>query len=174
MTAPSPDVIKETVEKSEKWVDWLVEVLRGKSWVKKLLLVDALLLIVFNPLYFPSLLQRIAGINTPGWYGWLIWPAIGLVFIAAVISAYRIKQREVHILSVKWDDRSPIKGLLPFGFADAKLFSRLQREDDFRECLPVITDPQFRFGVFCGESGCGKTSFLQAGLWPRLMEQGHR
>jgi hypothetical protein len=32
-----------------------------------------------------------------------------------------------------------------------------------RECLGTLTDPGFRFGLLSGTSGCGKTSFLQAG-----------
>jgi hypothetical protein len=64
--------------------------------------------------------------------------------------------------------------LLPYGKDDAALFARLQRENDLTECSQAITASDFRFGVLCGESGNGKTSFLQAGLWPRLPEQNHR
>jgi tetratricopeptide (TPR) repeat protein len=71
-------------------------------------------------------------------------------------------------------ERSSIKGLYAFDLADAQLFARLQRETSIQDCLHAITDRSFRFGVLSGDSGCGKTSLLQAGLWPRLVEQGHR
>ncbi len=64
-----------------------------------------------------------------------------------------------------------IKGLRPFGFEDAELFLRLQRETTLRECLDVLTDRDFRLGVLSAESGCGKTSFLQAGVWPMMNSQ---
>lgn len=174
MAPPSLDPIQENVEKAEKSVNWLADVLRGRNPVKKLLLVDALLFAIFNPFSFSAIYKSIAGKEPPIWYGWLFWITVGLIFIAAVIFAYRVKQRESESLIDSRNERGAIKGLLPFGFEDAELFGRLQREDDFRECLPVLTDPQFRFGILCGESGCGKTSFLQASLWPRLTKQGHR
>ncbi len=64
--------------------------------------------------------------------------------------------------------RSVIKGLRSFEFEDAEIFTRLQREHVLRECLETITHADFRFGFLYGESGCGKSSFLQAGIWPMV------
>jgi hypothetical protein len=63
---------------------------------------------------------------------------------------------------------SAIKGLRPFKRDDAGVFTLLQRGRDLERCLAAIADPDFRFGILSGESGCGKSSFLQAGLWPGL------
>jgi len=70
--------------------------------------------------------------------------------------------------------RKIIKGLRPFEFDDADNFAKLQRETSLKECLEAISDHDFRFGILCGESGCGKTSFLQAGLWPALEITNHQ
>ncbi|MBA3965065.1 MAG: TIR domain-containing protein, partial [Nitrospirales bacterium] len=61
-----------------------------------------------------------------------------------------------------------IKGLRPFGRDDAEVFTQLQRERDLERRLGAIVHSEFRFGILSGESGCGKSSFLQAGLLPRL------
>ncbi len=66
--------------------------------------------------------------------------------------------------------RTALKGLRPFDKDDAELFHRLQRERELHECLSAITSSEFRLGILFGESGCGKTSFVQAGLWPNLPE----
>lgn len=63
---------------------------------------------------------------------------------------------------------SAIKGLRPFGFEDAELFLRLQRKNILRECVIALTERDFRLGFLSSKSGCGKTSFLQAGVWPTI------
>jgi hypothetical protein len=101
---------------------------------------------------------------------------IALVFMAAVLVALRTVRPSQEAVAPDLAARSVIKGLWRFAFEDAPLFARLQRDALVRECVEALTDPEFRFGILCGLSGCGKTSFLQAGLWPRLtaLDASHR
>ena len=170
----SLDSLKESTEKAVSFVEWLAEVLRGKNWVTKLLLLDVVLLAFLNPASPLTLLKFfLAEPELPGWYRWVFWLVIGLIFLAALIVAYRTLPRKAQAAAVPAEHKA-IKGLRPFGLEDAEVFARLQREASLRECLATVTDRDFRFGILCGESGCGKTSFLQAGLWPTLLKQNHQ
>ncbi|HEX6200587.1 MAG TPA: AAA family ATPase, partial [Thermoanaerobaculia bacterium] len=62
------------------------------------------------------------------------------------------------------------RGLLSFQEADADAF--FGREADLRSLAAVVSQPELRFGVLYGESGCGKTSLLKAGLLPRMRAVG--
>jgi hypothetical protein len=63
------------------------------------------------------------------------------------------------------------RGLLPFQEADRDRF--YGREADTAALFEKITHEHFRFGVLFGESGCGKSSLIMAGLVPRLWEAGY-
>ncbi|MEW6731956.1 MAG: protein kinase [Acidobacteriota bacterium] len=63
------------------------------------------------------------------------------------------------------------RGLLPFQEADRDRF--YGRENDTLLILKMLEYEEYRFGILFGESGCGKTSLLKAGLLPRLWEQGY-
>jgi len=101
----------------------------------------------------------------------MVYALLGLLpFVVAVVIAIRSPS------SVKGRPRdlaghSAIKGLLPFELGDAELFVRLQREPIVRDCTQAIIDSNFRIGFLCGESGCGKTSVLRAGIWPKLLRE---
>jgi hypothetical protein len=93
--------IKERTEKAVSFVEWLAEVLRGKNWVTKLLLLDVLLLLFFSPPVLskilgllPKDLLRIAP-ELPRWYLPAFWLMTGLVFVAALVVAYRTVPRKV-------------------------------------------------------------------------------
>ncbi|MCI0693811.1 hypothetical protein L0337_17615 [candidate division KSB1 bacterium] len=167
MAEPSLDSIKDATEKASASVEWLAEIWHGKNWVKKLLLIDALIFVVFNPASFPFILKFFTTATLPENYPLYFWPVVGLIFLAALIVAIRIKSKKAPAVFDP-GERSAIKGLRPFGFEDAEIFRYLQREDMLADCLNAITDRDFRLGILFGESGCGKTSFLQAGLWPML------
>jgi len=167
MSSPSLDSIKDSAEKANSFVEWLAEIWHGKNWVKKLLLLDAIIFVVFNPASFPFILEFFTSTPLPENYKSYFWPVVGLIFLAALIVAIRNKPKKSPAI---FDpaERSAIKGLRPFGFDDADIFSQLQRAEMLRECLNAVTDRDFRLGILFGESGCGKTSFLQAGIWPLL------
>ena len=63
------------------------------------------------------------------------------------------------------------RGLLPFQEADRDRF--YGREADTAALFEKVTHEHFRFGVLFGESGCGKTSLVMAGLVPRLWAAGY-
>ena len=73
-------------------------------------------------------------------------------------------------------ERAPYRGLEPFEAVDAGVF--FGREEPLIEALDVLRGlakaPAPRLFVVLGASGAGKSSFLRAGLWPRLArDDGH-
>ncbi len=60
-----------------------------------------------------------------------------------------------------------LRGLLPFEEGD----QLPGRRRDVQEIYTLVASSTFRFGVLWGESGCGKTSLLRAGLTPTLRKE---
>lgn len=172
MIKPSFDEIKTSTENAVSFVEWIAELLRSKNWVRKLLFFDIAIGVICNPALLPKWLAWVIDKpKLPGWHPPVFWLVFGLVFLAALIVAILTKPKKSVAPAIDFSKRSAIKGLRPFGFEDAELFARLQREQDLHDCLEAITEREFRFGILCGVSGSGKSSFLQAGLWPRLQQQ---
>ncbi len=63
-----------------------------------------------------------------------------------------------------------LRGLLPFEEGD----NLPGRARDVQGLYTLVASSAFRFGVLWGESGCGKTSLLRAGLVPKLRNEKYR
>src|SRR5882724_4110413 len=162
--------IKRRVEDLIGIVDWVAGIWHSKNWVRKLVLVDVLLFIAFNP-SFPTVLRILPGSFIPLHYELYFWAVIGLFFVIALVIGIRAKSAQSALPEL--DKRSPIKGLLPFDTADEAVFAGLQRHNELIECQQAIIDHNFRLGILSADSGNGKTSFLQAGLLPTLQKSDH-
>ena len=150
-------------EKAPFIVEFLDAIRRREWWaVRRLLLtlcVPALLLLVQNggglgTYFFPILAS---------------WLGIFLILALTEISA---RPRFADEFSESSYPRT-IRGLVSFGEDDAATFATLGRGSDVAKVLNAVRDPQFRFGVIYGESGCGKTSLLHAGVLPQLKVRGY-
>ncbi len=159
--------IRDLFKKATEFIEWIAELIRKKNWVALLLLLAVVLFGLFNPHEWPfhGLLTQFVQPKFGGWYAKAFWVLVGLLVLSAVIIAARAKRP---LPEHELPKLSAIKGLLPFGHEDADIFAQLQREQNLKECLQAITADHWRLGVLSGESGAGKTSFLQAGLWPAL------
>jgi hypothetical protein len=132
-------------------------------------LIEAVLLLFFAPNAFAT--RFIFGDFIPKRYPLYFTFAVSLVFCLALAVAVWTMPRRAEIPSLLESDSKEskaIKGLRPFEFNDAEIFTRLQRQKDLEDCIEAITSQSFQFGILVGESGCGKTSFLQAGVWASL------
>ncbi len=169
------DKSKNLYEQAKNFVEWIAEeIIRKKNWLARVLLSGVALFILFNPHQWPFqglLLPLFPQSKPPNWYTPAFWSLIAAIFIIAVIVAARAKREPAEHPELKL---SAIKGLLPFGYEDAEVFAHLQRDQNLKECLQAIGDQHWRFGVMSGESGAGKTSFLQAGLWPEMEKRRFR
>ncbi len=90
----------------------------------------------------------------------------GLLGITWAFLTYRKKWRKVQSTYTE-EVVSPtalLRGLLPFEDGD-HLYGRA---GDLQSLCTIIRSASFRFGVVWGQSGCGKTSLLRAGLLPAL------
>ncbi len=70
-----------------------------------------------------------------------------------------------HNRTRRWPDK-PYKGLGFYSEADAPLFAG--REDDISRCASALADWKTRALLLHGDTGCGKSSFLLAGLTPYI------
>ncbi|RKH75328.1 hypothetical protein D7Y13_44770, partial [Corallococcus praedator] len=106
----------------------------------------------------------------PGWYQSGFWLFIGVIFLAAIAIAIKTMPRAANLEVKEGAERKVIKGLRSFTLEDADVFAKLQRDQSIQTCLESLKAKEFRFGILMGESGCGKTSFLQAGVLPKLTQ----
>ena len=96
---------------------------------------------------------------------------LGLLFLAALGSAaFLILRRQAPKRVLPLPQSAAFRGLLPFQEADRDRFHG--REVDTLALFERVLQDEFRFGVLYGDSGCGKTSLLRAGLIPKLWEEG--
>src|SRR2546430_1797332 len=62
--------------------------------------------------------------------------------------------------------KTPYKGLMYYTAEDIALFAG--RNEDFIRCATLIAEWKTRLLLLHGPTACGKSSFLRAGLIPRL------
>lgn len=161
------------IESVEKFIRDLAIAIRERRWIKISTTAGVAFAVFLNPPTFEYLINLL-GYARPEWYSYLVWVSVtGLIFGLAILLALLTKEKA-------FVDSPPaisiIKGLLPYTNTkeDAEWFSKLQRGHILQDSLTFCRGEDHSFGILNGESGTGKTSFLQAGLVPNLETLGYR
>ena len=143
-----------------EFIRWIVDMIRKRDWVGLLMFAIAVAMV-----FWGTKITLAQVIQQPIFYG--IWFVLGVVFLVGVILELRTKP-PLTITSRDFGKRKAIKFLSSFELEDAEIYARLQGYRDLRVILENILRPEFSFGILKGKSGCGKSSYLKAGLLAEL------
>jgi hypothetical protein len=129
-----------------------------------------------------GLLRIVAREKIALWGGWTALAFLILVIGKVLCDRSPALQAAVGRLRKATDSESTqtegrlqaFRGLLPFREKDASEFAKLGGQIDIAALLPAIRDSSLRVVVLRGDSGCGKTSLISAGLLPIVREEGWR
>ena len=155
--------ITETMKSLVSLVQMVAELIREKKWVELICLILAVIIVgwvsreviksIFNIEEYPQ---------------WFIWGCLGVILLFCIAVLIAVFNKPKLRSDSPFEEQVAIKGLRPFTQKDAEVFSKLERNKSINACLSMLQDREFRIGILWGESGCGKSSFIQAGLMPKL------
>jgi len=166
---------KKLFRKTSELIEFIAQFIwdfRTKSWDIRMKLVLMGFTILFNPKLAKWFCSSF-NIHLTEKYNNFFWIMFSFFLAISVILLLYKRSKGKRLLKKRIDikDSSPIKGLNAFDFADSEIFKKLQRNNDVNKLLGFIIGSEFRIGVLIGESGCGKTSFLKAGLSAAFKEK---
>jgi|CXWL01.1.fsa_nt_gi hypothetical protein len=170
------DDVKKTFYKFEQHLGWLVEILIYGTWTKRLVLLDVVVLLFFNSITLSkalSLLPITNKLKLPEVYDVYYGVTLISFFLITLIIEIRRPRIPNNPSISALEKNSAIRDLYAFEFDDADIFKQLQRGVILDKVTKAIINPSFKFGILYGESGCGKTSFLKAGLCADLKKNAH-
>ncbi|MDJ0582660.1 tetratricopeptide repeat protein [Crocosphaera sp.] len=144
-------------------VQMVAELIREKKWVELICLILAVIIVGWVS---REPIKSIFGIQE--YPQWFIWGCLGLILLFCVAVLIAVFNKPKLISDGPVEEQVAIKGLRPFTQKDAEVFSKLERNKSINACLSMLQDREFRIGILWGESGCGKSSFIQAGLMSKL------
>ncbi len=164
------EIIGKATDSIGKFLDDLVAAWRQGDR-RKVLLAGFVVLFLFavsQQGWFTSIpvLEKIPPFLSPNWII-IFWILVGLLFVGVIYESIK-PPPPPPLEPTEFKESTAIKGLRSFTEQDREIFKQLQRDRVLQECLAEINRDKFRFGILFGESGCGKTSFIQAGLIPQL------
>ena len=164
----TPDLIRQSAETVGRLLRWIAELFRRRDWFMLLVVLGVML--TFLGSFFRGQINERLPESAKGPFWASLITGIVLFFLGALVVAVVTMPHHGPAHEPEVVERTAIKGLRPFDRKDTSIFTQLQREISLRECCEAVMSDTYKFGVLMGESGCGKTSFLQAGLWPKLTE----
>ena len=167
----SGNFFKQSTEAIGGFIRWIAELIVSKNWFSLSVLLAVTVLFLLNPwsgLAFELLSLDLDAQPLPGWYAGAFWVTMLGLLSTALVIAVQTRPKAVAPAPEDITERKAIKGLRPFSLDDAEVYTQLPLPLQLRDCVDALTSDIFRFGILMGESGCGKTSFLQAGVWPLL------
>ena len=167
----SGNFFKQSTEAIGGFIRWIAELIVSKNWFSLSVLLAVTVRFLLNPwsgLAFELLSLDLDAQPLPGWYAGAFWVTMLGLLSTALVIAVQTRPKAVAPAPEDITERKAIKGLRPFSLDDAEVYTQLPLPLQLRDCVDALTSDIFRFGILMGESGCGKTSFLQAGVWPLL------
>ena len=166
--SPTPDLIQQTTETAARFIQWVATLIRQRNWFMLLVLLGVGLALL-GSFFREWVNNQFFGGATPAGFWPSFWTTVVLLFAGALaVAIATLPKPAPSPTAADLVERKAIKALRPFDRQDADVFRQLQRQTSLRDCYAAVTAERYRFGILMGASGCGKTSFLQAGLWPRL------
>lgn len=161
----------------EQWAHWRREygatmgLIDGREWILRIDVTTAdparqeLLASDFQALAQQELEEVRAILLTSG----IAYRRIDLNLIHRKLAPFESEDKALSRRALSWKQhQQPYKFLDPFNPTDAALF--FARDDDALRVLGRVLS--HRLCVLFGELGVGKTSLIQAGIMPRLIEEG--
>ncbi|MGB5595961.1 MAG: tetratricopeptide repeat protein [Crocosphaera sp.] len=143
-------------------VQMVAELIRERKWVELICLILSVIIVGWVS---REAINKFLGENASRWF---IWVCLGVILLFSVAVLIAVFNKPKLTSDSPVEEQVAIKGLRPFTQKDAEVFSKLQRNKSINACLGMLQDREFRIGILWGESGCGKSSFVQAGLMPKL------